>query len=366
MQDLVGIGVADAAEEARIGERALQRVVLGDEARGEGVARRPPAPRARRDRAPPVPPRPATRCSDARRRCPPRSVRACRWRRRTAPARCARSPCAGASQCRRPAIIRCTTRNSSPSSADHDALAEPPTPTHAAARGRRDRRQRGAQQERIEQADRLEPVPDDARGEALEVDRDVGQLGHRASVPAVTCPTTTGSAGAAAERFPALERVHQLGLDLLVAGLRGGRARRLGGVEGGIGEPLAEVLLLGLQRVDAIRQRVELALLLVAQLARLRGGRSRRGGPAAAAAGTAACDAAAPPSPGVRADGVDVAALPPSRSSQPPPPRAARRRARAAASSPRSRPRIRATPGARRLRTRSCWSPRCRGSAGRG
>ena len=36
MQNLVGVGVADAAEEAGIGERALQRMVLGFQRRGEG------------------------------------------------------------------------------------------------------------------------------------------------------------------------------------------------------------------------------------------------------------------------------------------------------------------------------------------
>src|SRR5690606_21318094 len=40
VQDLVGVGVADAAEEARIGQRALERVVLAAEALYEGRLRR--------------------------------------------------------------------------------------------------------------------------------------------------------------------------------------------------------------------------------------------------------------------------------------------------------------------------------------
>src|SRR5215813_64384 len=37
MQDLVGVRVADAAEEVRIGERALERVVLAAESLREGL-----------------------------------------------------------------------------------------------------------------------------------------------------------------------------------------------------------------------------------------------------------------------------------------------------------------------------------------
>ncbi len=39
VQDLVGIGVADAAEEVRVGEGALERVILAVERRGEFLAR---------------------------------------------------------------------------------------------------------------------------------------------------------------------------------------------------------------------------------------------------------------------------------------------------------------------------------------
>ncbi len=40
MEDLVGVGVADAGEDARVGERALERVVLGGEHRAERLERR--------------------------------------------------------------------------------------------------------------------------------------------------------------------------------------------------------------------------------------------------------------------------------------------------------------------------------------
>ena len=59
MQDLVGVGVADAAEEMRIGERALERVVLAARARaanaGEVALEHLEAAGIVRARAPPRP-----------------------------------------------------------------------------------------------------------------------------------------------------------------------------------------------------------------------------------------------------------------------------------------------------------------------
>ena len=71
VQDLVGVGVADAAEQVRIGQRALERVVLARRARARNAPRSASStsspPRIERGRAPP---RRARTCSDARRFVP--------------------------------------------------------------------------------------------------------------------------------------------------------------------------------------------------------------------------------------------------------------------------------------------------------
>ena len=65
MQDLVRVGVADAAEEVRIGERALERVVLARQRVAKRVERRVERLEAAGiERASAAAPR--TRCSDAR------------------------------------------------------------------------------------------------------------------------------------------------------------------------------------------------------------------------------------------------------------------------------------------------------------
>ena len=53
------------------------------------------------------------------------------------------------------------------------------TPRRAVPCAARDRRHDGAQHERTEQADFLEPLPDDAPLERFDVDGDIGQLRHR-------------------------------------------------------------------------------------------------------------------------------------------------------------------------------------------
>ena len=165
VQDLVGVGVADAAEEARIGERALERVVLARRRARERVARRRRAPRGRRGRAPRAPSRPRTRCSDARRlraRLGERS--ACRASNSNARQRaCAGGFAPGARQRRRPAIIRWMTRKSSPSSARTMRLPSRSTPTTRLALDRGERRLDRAQQERAgRRATRSSALADDA------------------------------------------------------------------------------------------------------------------------------------------------------------------------------------------------------------
>jgi hypothetical protein len=65
----------------------------------------------------------------------------------------------------------------------HHALAEPLDAEDTRAFRLRDRRQRGAQHERVEHAHALQRVALHLGGEALDVDRDVGQLRHARSVP---------------------------------------------------------------------------------------------------------------------------------------------------------------------------------------
>jgi hypothetical protein len=62
---------------------------------------------------------------------------------------------------------------------DHDALAEPPKAGHAAIGRFGERRIDRAEQERARETHALERFAEDARLERLDVDRDVGKLGHR-------------------------------------------------------------------------------------------------------------------------------------------------------------------------------------------
>ena len=117
MQDLVRVRVADAAEEVRIGQRALERVVLAPQRRGEvshaaaSATSRPPGSSAASA---------ALALHDVQRRALLRArlgqqQRAVREIERREPD-LARHGVPRSRQCSRPAIIRCKTRNSSPSS----------------------------------------------------------------------------------------------------------------------------------------------------------------------------------------------------------------------------------------------------------
>ena len=179
VEDLVGVRVADAAEEARVGQRALERVVLARERRGERVERRRQRRRGRRDRARPSAALPRTTWSDAR--CfDPASVNV------SVP--CSKSNAArstvrgtaapGGLQWSRPAIIRWRTRNRSPSRARTIRL---PSRSHAGDDGVGDGRERrldAAHEERRGDLHAVESAPDDARGERVEVERDIGKLRH--------------------------------------------------------------------------------------------------------------------------------------------------------------------------------------------
>ena len=66
--------------------------------------------------------------------------------------------------------------------ADHDPLAEPLDRLDDRAGELLRRRRHRAQHERARDPDPLERLADDQRAQALDVDRDVGELGHRASI----------------------------------------------------------------------------------------------------------------------------------------------------------------------------------------
>ena len=183
VQDLVGVGVADAAEEPRIGQRALERVVLARERRARTRRAWRRAARARRDRA---------RASAARaahhvqRRALLRcrlgeQQRARREIERGEPdlARDLRRP--RSAHCSRPAIIRCKTRNSSSSSTKTMRL-----PSRSIADDPLAVRRRRAAARRSATGTGSRGAPARASGRpparrALDVDRDVGQLRHVAT-----------------------------------------------------------------------------------------------------------------------------------------------------------------------------------------
>ena len=180
MQDLVGVGVADAAEDARVGERALERVVLATEAAANCGARRLAAARARRDRARRAPPARAPRASEAR-FFDDASVRI--------------SVPVGKSKAARPTLPGILAPRAGlplEPPGDHqvqdeeqvvlehedDALAQPLERDDPLAVDGGERRLDRAQQERARQPHLVERLADHAVGDALDVDGDVGQLGH--------------------------------------------------------------------------------------------------------------------------------------------------------------------------------------------
>ena len=154
VQDLVGVGVADAAEEARVGERALERVVLAHEPRRRTRPDRPRGPRARRARtaASAASPRPG---GSTRAACVPASVRTSvpvgnskDGERDLAGRPCPRRRATGAG----PAIIRWMTTNRSRSSASTIRLPMRRRPVHPAAGDLGRRRADRAEHERVPDA----------------------------------------------------------------------------------------------------------------------------------------------------------------------------------------------------------------------
>ena len=184
MQDLVRVGVADAAQDARVGERALERVIRRGDARGEDRGSRGRRPRDRPGRARPAPRCPRTTCSEAR-RLVPASVSVSEPLSKSNVASAARRLRAlpAAYQCRRPAIIRCSTSQSSPSTPIAIRLPSLRTsrttrPASSCGDGAKLRSRNG-----FAIVTRSRRWPDDARRDGVDVDGDVGQLGHRTVRP---------------------------------------------------------------------------------------------------------------------------------------------------------------------------------------
>ena len=188
MQNLVGVGIADSAEQVRIGKRALQRVVLRGQPRRErfeaGLEHLEPARVQRLKTVFPFHhvegrplPRPGfgqhqTAAGEVeRRQIPP-------WRQpdgTRAASRCARARLApvkpsGDHQVQhQPAVIL---------ESDSDALSEAPQALDGLPFQLLNGRRHGAEQERAREAHPLEPPPDDARLQGLKVDNDVRELRH--------------------------------------------------------------------------------------------------------------------------------------------------------------------------------------------
>ena len=196
VQDLVGVGVADAAEEARIGEGALERVALAREGLAELPRRVAPSDleAAAIERC-----EPGLALHDVQRR-PPLGARLGEHQRPRQPKSNAASPIRPGSgapagrRCRRPAIIRWMTRNSAPSSSRTMRLPSPPHADELPPEGRAQGRLGGAEEEGAAEADVLQggpakEAPPGARG----TPRCRGARASAASLRYMTRPPSTST-----------------------------------------------------------------------------------------------------------------------------------------------------------------------------
>ena len=156
-------------KQMRIGQRALERVVLARRARRGRRARSAVEHlQAAADRAPPAPPRPRTTCSEAR-FFVPASVRSSVPVGKSKAARPTLPGYPGAAP-RLPAQAsgdhQVQHQEELALEADHDALAQPPEARDPPADEAREGRLDGAQQERAGQPDRLQRLAQDAGREA--------------------------------------------------------------------------------------------------------------------------------------------------------------------------------------------------------
>ena len=179
MQDFVRIGVADAGEQPRAGQRALERVVLGREARSE-----------------------LRRCAGQRLEatgveCRERCLALDNMQRRAALAAGLRQDDRTVIEiehrqraARRLAVRRPPVQATGDHQMDHEEqrlvgielddhpLAEPADADDLATGQRRDRRDGGAQHESARQAQSTQRGAADLRGQTLDVHRDIGQFRH--------------------------------------------------------------------------------------------------------------------------------------------------------------------------------------------
>ena len=178
MQDLVGVRVADAAEDPRVGQRALERVVLP----GERVAECRQV-RVKDLEAARVVLAQTGFATDEMQRGPPFRARLGqdhRPRREVEAGETDLSRQLGARGLPMEAARDHEVQNEKEVAleSNHDALAEPSEPGDPAAGRVRQRRVDGTEQERARDPRALQPGAGDARFESFDVDDDVRQLRH--------------------------------------------------------------------------------------------------------------------------------------------------------------------------------------------
>ena len=178
MQDLVGVGVADAGEQARVRQRALGRMVLARQRLAEtGEVHSehldPPAVELRERRLS----RDQMERGPLLRRGLGEHERAVgKVERRERPAAADLRPALSPVQPARDHQVQHQEQVSL--EREDDPLADPPESDDPAALGLAKRRRDRPQQKRARQPHRLEPLADDARLERGEVAQDVRQLRH--------------------------------------------------------------------------------------------------------------------------------------------------------------------------------------------
>ncbi len=180
MQDLVGIRIADAAEQRRIGERALDRMVLAGQRRREGVARG-----AERLEAAGIVQRQRALAVQQMERGA--SLGACLGQHQAALGEVERGEPEAADEhrARRPPVQPAGDHQMEHDEqlvveADDDALAEARQPAHGPATKGGDRRVDGAQHEGVSEPDILQRPTRQAALQRLDIGGDVGQFGHGA------------------------------------------------------------------------------------------------------------------------------------------------------------------------------------------
>ncbi len=179
MQDLVGVGVADAAEERRIGERAFERVIAPLEHRQKLLwAGREHIEAARIMFA---------QFAVAPHHVQRRAALAARFRQQERAVFkikggklvFSRQPCAGRFPVQSSGDHQVQHEPQLIIQPDGNPLAQSPQLANGLAVSRFQRWLTGSQQERAFQADLLQALTHDAAFKCIKIDRNIGQLGHR-------------------------------------------------------------------------------------------------------------------------------------------------------------------------------------------